>query len=278
MKPIYGQELSFAYNGKDVLHRLSILAQPGEVLGIIGPNGVGKTTLLRLLARALAPREGRVLLGERDLTGLSQRTIARELAVAPQEDPLSSLTVEQVVALGRAPHRGWLLPLSAQDQAIIASALARTGLEALRDRHLHTLSGGERRRVVLARALCQQPQVLLLDEPTAYLDLRYQTELLHLVRQLAHRDGLTVVMTLHDLNQAALFADRLALLSEGTLIATGAPDVVLTAEHLTAAYGLPVEVSVHPVYGTPLVTPVMQGEDDLAREVPDASRGPEPSS
>lgn len=261
MKGIVGQDLSFAYNGQDVLHRLSLMAEPGQVLGIIGPNGVGKTTLLRLLAHTLTPREGRVILGERDLSEIRRAALARELALAPQEDPISELSVEQVVALGRAPHRGWLLPLSEHDRIAVTDALQRTGLDSLRERQLGTLSGGERRRVVLARALCQEPKVLLLDEPTAYLDLRYQTEVLHLVHGLAHRDQLTVIMTMHDLNQAALYADRLALLSEGSLVAMGSPPQVLTAENLTGAYGVPVQISAHPIYGTPLVTPTLPFED-----------------
>lgn len=257
MKSLAGQELTCAYDGQEVLRRLSIAARPGEVLGLIGPNGVGKTTLLRTLARLLPPKHGKVALGDRDLYHMSPRAVARDLALTPQDSPNWPLTVEQIVALGRAPHRGWLLPLSRHDEEIIAQALQRTGLEALRERQLTELSGGEQRRVILARALCQEPQVLLLDEPTAYLDLKYQAEILSLVCNLAHQDGLTVVITMHDLNQAALYADSLALLMDGALLALGEPEAVLTEDNLRRAYGVPVIVARHPVYNTPLITPML---------------------
>ena len=255
MKTLEGHELTFAYSGHDILKELSIAARPGELMGLIGPNGAGKTTLLRTLARLLRPRHGRVVLGDRDIYRIAPKAMARELALTPQDNPNWPLTVEQVVALGRAPHRGWLLPLGHQDNEIIERMLRRTGLWELRERNLTELSGGEQKRVILARALCQEPQVLLLDEPTAYLDLKYQTEILSLVQSLAHGDGLAVVVTMHDLNQAALYADKLALLVDGRLLAVGTPQDVLTEAHLSLAYGLPVMVTEHPVYHTPLVTP-----------------------
>ena len=167
------------------------------------------------------------------------------------------LTVEQLVALGRAPHRGWLLPLGTDDRAAVERALAQVGLAHLRQRPVAELSGGEQRRAILARALAQEPRVLLLDEPTAALDLKYQTAMLELAWQLAHDDGITVIVTLHDLNQAALIADRVALLAAGRLLATGNPSEVFTAERISQAYGVPVAIGRHPVYATPLVMPIL---------------------
>jgi iron complex transport system ATP-binding protein len=186
--------------------------------------------------------------------------VARALSFTPQSNPNWPLTVEQVVALGRAPHRGWLLPLSAEDLGAIEAALERTGLLRLRDRMVTEISGGEQKRVVLARALCQEPEVLLLDEPTTHLDLKYQVGILELVQRLAHQDRLTVILTIHDLNLAALYADQLALLLDGCLLAKGDPESVLTETNLTRAYGVPVMVSKHPLYGTPLITPLLDRE------------------
>ncbi|MBI4758068.1 MAG: heme ABC transporter ATP-binding protein [Chloroflexi bacterium] len=252
------RDLRCAYDSQPVLDNLCLATHPGEVLALIGPNGAGKTTLLRALARLLRPCRGTVLLGGQNLWQLSPRAVARRLALAPQSNGATwPLTVEQAVALGRAPHRGWLLPFSAADREAMERALQQVGLQGLRDRLVTELSGGEQRRVILARTLAQEPEVLLLDEPTAHLDLKYQTEILELVRDLAHRDGLTVIVTLHDLNQAALCADRLALLANGRLQATGTPSEVLTPELLQQAYGVPVSVSRHPVYDTLLVVPLL---------------------
>jgi iron complex transport system ATP-binding protein len=260
MKPLSGQDIEWAYDQHAVLKRLSITAHPGEMLGLIGPNGVGKTTLLRVLARILSPSHGQVYLAERDLWQMSPKEVARSLSLTPQENPTWPLTVEQVVSLGRAPHRGWLLPLSPRDRETIEESMRRTGVLELRERLLTELSGGEQRRVVLARALCQEPEVLLLDEPTAYLDLRYQVEILELLRRLAHEDRLTVIVVMHDLNQAALYADRLALLADGQILAIGSPTEVLTEEHISRAYGVPVIVAEHPVYHTPLIVPVLAAD------------------
>jgi iron complex transport system ATP-binding protein len=269
MQPLAAQELTCAYNHRIVLQALTLALHSGEVLALIGPNGAGKTTLLRALARLLRPQSGTVLLAGHNVWRLSSKSVARRLALASQQEVTYwPGTVAQAVALGRAPHRGWLLPYTAHDREVIERVLLHTGLAALRHRPLTALSGGEQRRVILARALVQEPQVLLLDEPTAHLDLKYQTEVLTLVQHLAHQGGLSVVIALHDLNQAALCAQRLALLVDGKLLAVGAPEAVLTPELLAHAYGVEVVVTPHPLYGTPMVAPVLTAPPRPAPRTP----------
>jgi iron complex transport system ATP-binding protein len=256
MIPFETHDLTCAYDARPVFHHLSLDVYPGEVLALIGPNGVGKSTLLRAMARLLKPTHGKVLLAGRNLWQISSRDVARKLAFAGQSVGESwPATVEQVVALGRSPHRGWLLPLNKLDREVIDRAIHLTGLEALRERVVTELSGGEQQRVILARILAQEPKVLLLDEPTSHLDLKYQTSILGLMRKLARQEGITVVLSLHDLNLAALYADRLALLCEGQVAVVGTPAVVLTAENLARAYGVTVFVTQHPVYHTPMIMP-----------------------
>jgi len=258
MHPLAAQDLTCTYNRQAVLHQLTLALQTGEVLALIGPNGAGKTTLLRALARLLRPTTGTVLLAGQNVWQLSPGAVARQLALALQQDDIHwPVTVEQAVSLGRAPHRGWLLPYSAADHQVVDWALQQTGLQAYRQRRITDLSGGEQRRVILARALAQQPKMLLLDEPTAHLDLKYQTEVLAFVQRLAHQEGLAVVIALHDLHQAVLCADRLALLADGRLRALGSPDDVIRPDLLAQAYGIEVLVTRHPVYGTPLVAPLL---------------------
>jgi iron complex transport system ATP-binding protein len=184
--------------------------------------------------------------------------MAQQVALMPQTERRDwPLTVAESVRLGRAPHRGWLLPYTVDDRRIVEAALERAGLCALRDRPITELSGGEWRRMVLARALAQQAQVLLLDEPTTGLDLKYQVEVLRLIRELAGAQNLIVILTLHDLNHASLYGDRLALLYERSLVALGPPANVLTADQISRVFGIPVTVTQHPVYGTPLVVPLI---------------------
>jgi len=257
------------YRNRPVLATVSLSVHAGEVLALIGPNGAGKTTLLRALACQLPLTAGKVLI---DATNLAERDpgwVARRIALAPQRNaPDRPVTVSEAVALGRAPHRGWLLPLRAADREAVRRAVDRVGLGELADRPVTELSAGEAQRVVLARALAQEPAALLVDEPTAHLDLRYQGEVLDRLRQLA-REGMAVILALHDLNLAGLWADRVALLAHGRLLAVGTPDEVLTPERLGEAYQTLLVVARHPVLGTPLVTPAPR---DCCQEMPPLTR------
>lgn len=255
MTDIQANDLACGYGRELVLENLSLSAQPGEVLALLGPNGSGKTTLLRALARLLKPRDGSVLLDGKDVWQRHHAEVARRLALTPQNERRDwPLTVEQSVRLGRTPHRGWLLPFTTEDRKIVDQAIANASLTDLRDRPITELSGGEWRRMILARALAQQAKALLLDEPTAGLDLKYQVETLGLIRKLAHASRLLVIMTLHDLNHAATYADRIALLDNKSIVAIGSPAEVLTEPQISDVYEVPVTVTTHPIYGTILVS------------------------
>lgn len=229
----------------------------GEFIGVIGPNGSGKSTLVRALSRTLRPSAGTVLIGEADLyADLKARDAAQQIGVVPQDTSVTlDFTVREVVRMGRAPH----LPRSPfagetwEDEQIVTASLLTAGVAEFADRTITTLSGGERQRVLLARALAQQPEVLLLDEPTAHLDLRHQNELLILAGELALGAGKAVLAVLHDLNLAAAHCDKLVLLSDGHIAAQGTPAEVLTGEILLRVYGVRAWVRPHPVTGRPLV-------------------------
>ncbi|MCP4361022.1 MAG: heme ABC transporter ATP-binding protein [Chloroflexi bacterium] len=250
------QTLSVAYDDRVVLRDVSINVASGEILAVIGPNGAGKSSLVRAVSGILPINEGRVLLGERPLHTLSITERAKQIAVVPQARQLpAAFTVYDTVRLGRTPYLGWLGKSGAADHERVQWALARTRLTKLTQRKVGELSGGEQQRVLLARALVQSAPILLLDEPTTHLDLQHQSDLLNLLRELTAENQLTVLMVLHDLNLAGLYADRVALFTNGRLHKIGTPDEVLTEEHLTAVYQTPIEVIPHPAYGTPLVLP-----------------------
>jgi iron complex transport system ATP-binding protein len=250
------EELSFAYGARPILAGVSLAIAPGELVGVIGPNGCGKTTLVRLLAGVLAPAAGRVRLDGRPLAAWRRHEVARRLAVMPQDAPVEfPFTVLEVVLMGRAAHlAGFGFPRAA-DVALARSVLARLDVADLEGRPLDHLSGGERQRALLARALVQEPGVLLLDEPTTHLDLRHQAGIYDVVRDLARTRGVAVLSVLHDLNLAAMYCDRLFLLDRGRVAREGAPAHVLEAEALARAYGAPVWVGRHEVTGGPIVLP-----------------------
>ena len=233
---IVASGVEFAYGERRVLAGVDLRAGNGEVLGLVGPNGSGKTTLLRILYGALRPRAGTVRLDGEELTSLSAREIFRKVAVVVQETPGDlSLLVSDMVLLGRTPHRSGFARHSARDDEIAASALAQVEALHLAGQAFSRLSGGERQRVLIARALAQEADHLLLDEPTNHLDVRYQHEVLDLVRRLA-AGGRAVVVVLHDLNLAATYCDRVVLLDDGRVVAAGTPSEVLTPDHLRPVY------------------------------------------
>lgn len=228
----------------------------GALFGILGPNGSGKTTLLRVLAGILQPAMGRVLLEGTDLRRLSRRAVARRVAVVPQETHLAfDYSVLEIALMGRYPHLGTFGLEGPRDVQVARDALAATGTIHLERRSFSTLSGGEKQRVVIASALAQAAELMLLDEPTASLDLGYQIEIASLLRDLNRQHGVTMVIATHDLNFAAGICNELALLRDGRLMASGATESVLTPAAIGALYGVEADVARHPITGRLIVVP-----------------------
>jgi iron complex transport system ATP-binding protein len=229
---------------RDVLRDVSLSVRAGEIVALLGPNGSGKSTLLAVLGGEIAPRQGRVLLDGADVRRMSRRSFARRVARLPQEPACpEGLTVAALVASGRHPHRGLFAPLGAQDRAAIASALSAMGLSDLAHRPVERLSGGERRRVWLAMVLAQEAELLLLDEPTAALDLRHQWEVLELLARTSRERGVGVVAALHDLEQAAALAQRVAVMQRGRVYELGPPERCLREEMIRDVYQVDARVS-----------------------------------
>jgi iron complex transport system ATP-binding protein len=231
------------YDRRTVLRALDMDIGQGEIVALVGPNGSGKSTILRTLARVLKPTAGSVLLDGKAISSLSTREVARELAMLPQGPVLANdMTVEELIWMGRSPHQGLFGVPSKQDRDAVAWAIDETGVDGLRSRSMSTLSGGEKQRVWIAMALAQQPQILLLDEPTTFLDLSHQIEVLDLVRYLNREHGITVVMVLHDLNQAARYAGRIVVVNDGGVYCHGAPHEVLTPATLRSVFAVEARV------------------------------------
>jgi iron complex transport system ATP-binding protein len=233
---------------------LSFDVADGEILGVLGPNSAGKTTVIRLLTKIVAPTRGTIVLDGASLDAMPRAELARHIAVVPQDVPAGlPFTVEQLVLMGRYPHAPRRFFETGEDVAIARAAMTATGVGHLADTPVGTLSGGERQRVVLARALAQRPRVLVLDEPTAHLDLRYQVECVGLLRRVNREQGTTVLLVSHDLNLAGELCDRLLLLTEGRIARLGTPAEVLEETLLATVYGCAVGVEKSPASGRPVV-------------------------
>jgi iron complex transport system ATP-binding protein len=250
-------EVRVDLGGTPVLRGIDLEVRAGEVVGLLGPNGAGKTTFIRAATGLVGLAGGRIEVGGSPLERLGRRALAQTVAVVQQlpEAPATML-VEELVLLGRNPHLGLLARESAHDYAVVADAMRRAGCEEFATRPLHTLSGGQRRRAFIARALAQEPRLLLLDEPNANLDVQAQAEAFELLRQLA-RDGVGVLVAVHDLTLAAAYCDRAVLLVEGRVIASGRPAEVVTSEIVARVYGDRVMVIPHPLSGAPIVVPAV---------------------
>jgi iron complex transport system ATP-binding protein len=261
------EDLVVELGGVRVLDGVSFAAGSGQFVGVVGPNGAGKTTLLRAINGSVAPARGTVSVAGTAIQGLSSRAASRLVATVPQDSSVAfRFDVQTAVEMGRTPHVGRFGRWSAADREAVAEAMERTDVDRLADRPVTDVSGGERQRVLIARALAQETPVLLLDEPTASLDINHQVRTLELVRELVAADR-TVLAAIHDLNLAAHYCDELLLLSDGQVLAAGRPDAVLTEEHLRAAFDVNAVVSQHPVTGSTYVTALPAARERRAGRV-----------
>lgn len=260
--------LTLAYEGTAIVRDLTLAIPTGKITVLVGANGCGKSTLLRGLARLLTPLEGAVYLDGKSIAQRSTRSVAQQLGLLPQS-PIApeGLTVKDLVSQGRYPHQNWLQQWSSQDECSVQEALEITDLVELGDRPLETLSGGQRQRAWIAMTLAQNTQILLLDEPTTFLDLAHQIEVLDLLHDLNQRQGRTIVMVLHDLNHACRYADYLVAIKAGQIFAAGEPGDVITEETVQAVFNLQCQIHPDPIAGTPLCIPISAKTKDRGLRV-----------
>jgi len=255
------QQLQLAYDGAPIITGLDLNIPAEKITALVGPNGCGKSTLLKGLARLLKPQAGSVYLDGTSIFRLPTKEVAKQMGILPQ-GPVApeGLTVEELVAQGRYPHQSWFQQWSKQDEQITQRALLTTNLVELADRPLDTLSGGQRQRAWIAMALAQDTPILLLDEPTTFLDMAHQIEVLDLLYELNQSEGRTIIMVLHDLNQACRYADHLVALRQGQVVAQGSPAQVVTVEIVRQVFGLESQIIQDPVTGTPLCVPLSRNQ------------------
>ena len=258
------RDVELDYGARVVLKQVSFMSGRGEFLGVIGPNGSGKTTLLKAISRIVPPSNGIILINDQALGNFSSLELSREMAVVPQAtDPGFDFTVRDVVMMGRYPHIGSFRRERDEDREIIRKAMDTTGITHLSDRSVRAISGGELQRVIIARALAQQPRILLLDEPTAHLDLGQQMSILHAMKELSRQ--IAVIGVFHDLNYAAHFCDRIILLHDHRILAMGRPEDVLTQDAIRTAFGIDVMVRKNPFTGRPVISPLTKPENGRSK-------------
>ncbi len=254
---LVAEDLTLGYGDRIIVENLDLNVHTGVITTVIGPNGSGKSTLLRALGRLLKPKGGRVLLDGKAISSMRTKEVARVLGMLPQAPTApEGLTVGDLVSRGRHPHQSWIRQWSSDDESEVASALQLTGVDDLADRPVDELSGGQRQRAWISMALAQGTDILLLDEPTTYLDLAHSVEVLDLVDRLHEEMGRTVIMVLHDLNLAVRYSDQLIVMSQGKIVESGRPQDVISEKLLMDVFGLEARVIVDPVSDRPLIVPI----------------------
>lgn len=249
--------LKVGYDEKIIIEDLSISINKGEVTSIIGPNGCGKSTLLKSLSRMISPIQGEVFLEGENIKKIKSKKISQKLCLLSQHnDAPNDLTIEQLVHYGRIPHKKWYEIPTKEDTEIVDWAIKETGLTAFKKRPIGTLSGGQQQRAYIAQALAQKPNILLLDEPTTYLDISFQLELMELVREINEKFDITVVMVLHELNQASRYSDRLIMMQDGSIIADGRPQDVITSNIMRQVYCILCDIDQDPISKKPRIHPI----------------------
>ncbi|WP_042353006.1 ABC transporter ATP-binding protein [Bacillus massiliigorillae] len=240
------QSLDISYDHKKILDDFKIDVEKGEIVSIIGPNGSGKSTALKAMSRLIPVQKGKVFLDGKDLQLLKSKSISKVMSVLFQSnEPPADITVEELVQYGRTPHKKWYERTKVEDLDIVDWAIEKTGLTALRNRQVASLSGGEAQRAWIAMSLAQRPKLLLLDEPTTYLDIAHQLQLLELIHAVNRELGMTIVMVLHDLNQASIYSDKICVLSKGIVVNYGTPEEVMTKDMIRTIYGVECEIDSH---------------------------------
>jgi iron complex transport system ATP-binding protein len=248
--------LSVFYGDRQILHEIQLEVHSGEIVALLGPNGAGKSTLIRSISGVIPIRDGNIFVDQKDVTSLSTMERARHISVVPQAVSIPpAFTVWETVLLGRTPYLNFLGQTSAKDEAIARQALEQVDVLHLIEKRMNEISGGEQQRVLLARTLAQDTPILLMDEPTTHLDISHQIDLLKLITKQAREKSLTVLIALHDLNLASMFADRIAIVQNGLLCVAGTPQETLTSEIINSVYNVPVHVVSHPQTGAPFIIP-----------------------
>ena len=251
------KNLKVGYEDRIIIENLNLSIKQGEIVSIIGPNGCGKSTLLKTLSRMIHPIAGAVYLEGTELKQLKNKLISQKICLLSQHNQApNDLTVEQLVYYGRLPHKKWYESKNEEDRELIEWAIEQTGLTRYKDKPIGSLSGGERQRAYIAQALCQKPTILLLDEPTTYLDISYQLELMELVQEINKKLNITVVMVLHELNQASRYSDRLVIMKQGAIISEGAPNQIIDQQTIESVYQIECEIDLDPISNKPRIHPI----------------------
>lgn len=251
------KNLKVGYEDRIIIENLNLSIKQGEIVSIIGPNGCGKSTLLKTLSRMIHPIAGAVYLEGTELKQLKNKLISQKICLLSQHNQApNDLTVEQLVYYGRLPHKKWYESKNEEDRELIEWAIEQTGLTRYKDKPIGSLSGGERQRAYIAQALCQKPTILLLDEPTTYLDISYQLELMELIQEINKKLNITVVMVLHELNQASRYSDRLVIMKQGAIISEGAPNQIIDQQTIESVYQIECEIDLDPISNKPRIHPI----------------------